>query len=56
MQEENRSLLEDYLKAKKYYLESDIEGIYIESEKVVSLKYLDLLKLMDGYAKECLKK
>ena len=41
--------------AKKFYLESDIEGIHFTETNEVRLNYLDLLKLMNGFAEQQVK-
>jgi hypothetical protein len=41
--------------AKKFYLESDIEGIHFSETNEVRLNYLDLLKLMNGFAEQQVK-
>ena len=42
--------IEEEEKAKKFYIESDIEGIHTQKTNTVELNYLDLLKLMHNYS------
>lgn len=44
--------IEEENKAKQYYINSNIEGIHYQNKNTVEINYLDMLKLMVGFANE----
>tara|TARA_R110000787_G_C13268316_1_gene431244 strand:+ start:526 stop:783 length:258 start_codon:yes stop_codon:yes gene_type:complete len=48
--------IEEENNAKEYYISSDINGIHTPRTNMVEINYLDMLKLMHGYAEKQVKK
>jgi hypothetical protein len=48
--------IEEQRKAEQFYLESDVNGIHTPYTNMVQINYLDMVKLMHGYAQEQVKK